>query len=82
MAALSHWKLYSPGLSSIQYRIGTFSSFRRAMLDAVTFVKVPEDTRVTPPFERPNPFAPRLHGSHAGMLTSLGQVRYCVPRTA
>ncbi|HEU4930485.1 MAG TPA: hypothetical protein VFT48_00320, partial [Pyrinomonadaceae bacterium] len=55
----------SPGLTSIQYRIGTFSSFRRAMLDAVTLVKVPRDTRVTPPFERPNPFA-RWHEGMGG----------------
>ncbi len=55
----------SPGLASIQYRIGTFSSFRRAMLDAVTLVKVPKDTRVTPPFERPNPFA-RWHEGMGG----------------
>lgn len=55
----------SPGLASIQYRIGTFSSFRRAMLDDVTLVKVPRDTRVTPPLERPNPFA-RWHEGMGG----------------
>lgn len=55
----------SPGLTSIQYRIGTFSSFRRAMLDSVTLVKLPKDTRVTPPLERPNPFA-RWHEGMGG----------------
>lgn len=55
----------SPGLTSIQYRIGTFSSFRRAMLDSVRLVKVPKDTRVTPPFERPNPFV-RWHEGMGG----------------
>ena len=55
----------SPGLASIQYRIGTFSSFRRAMLDDVTLVKVPKDTRITPPLERPNPFA-RWHEGMGG----------------
>ncbi|HEX5885110.1 MAG TPA: putative baseplate assembly protein [Pyrinomonadaceae bacterium] len=55
----------SPGLSSIRYRIGTFSSFRRAMLDAVPLVKVPKDTRVTPPLERANPFA-RWHEGMGG----------------
>ena len=46
----------SPGLSSISYRIGTFSNFRRAMLDAVPLVKLPKDTRVNPALERLNPF--------------------------
>jgi predicted phage baseplate assembly protein len=55
----------SPGLASIQYRIGTFSSFRRAMLDAVPLVGVPKDTRLTPPLERPNPFA-RWHEGMGG----------------
>jgi predicted phage baseplate assembly protein len=57
--------LNSPGLSSIQYRIGMFSSFRRAMLDAVTLVQAPKDTRLTPPLERPNPFA-RWHEGMGG----------------
>ena len=55
----------SPGLTAIQYRIGTFSSFRRAMLDSVTLVKIPKDTRVTPPLERRNPFA-RWHEGMGG----------------
>lgn len=55
----------SPGLNSIQYRIGTFSSFRRAMLDAVPTAQVPKDARVTPPLERPNPFA-RWHEGMGG----------------
>jgi predicted phage baseplate assembly protein len=57
--------LNSPGLSSIRYRIGTFSSFRRAMLDRVPLVRVPKDTRVTPPLERGNPFA-RWHEGMGG----------------
>jgi predicted phage baseplate assembly protein len=64
----------SPGLSSIRYRIGTFGSFRRAMLDAVPLVKLPKDTRVTPALERPNPFA-RWHegmdGDYHTMLIEL-----------
>ncbi len=39
-----------PGLSAIQYRIGTFTSFRRAMLDMVALPKLLGDTR-------PNPFS-------------------------
>jgi predicted phage baseplate assembly protein len=35
------------------------------MLDDVTLVKVPKDTRVTPPLERPNPFA-RWHEGMGG----------------
>ncbi len=64
----------SPGLSAIRYRIGTFGSFRRAMLDAVALVKLPKDTRVTPPLQRPNPFE-RWHegmdGDYHTMLIEL-----------
>lgn len=55
----------SPGLTSIRYRIGTFTSFRRAMLDVVPLVKLPRDTRVTPQIERLNPFA-RWHEGMGG----------------
>lgn len=55
----------SPGLTSIRYRIGTFSSFRRAMLDVVPLVKLPRDTRVIPSVERLNPFA-RWHEGMGG----------------
>ena len=55
----------APGLTSIRYRIGTFSSFRRAMLDVVPLVKLPPNTRVTPPIERLNPFS-RWHEGMGG----------------
>src|SRR5262249_12312444 len=55
----------APGLTVIRYRIGTFSSFRRAMLDDVPLVRVPADTRVTPPVARLNPFA-RWHEGMGG----------------
>ncbi len=45
----------SPGLSAINYRIGTFTSFRRAMLDRVAAITLPDP-------ETPNPFA----GWHEG----------------
>jgi predicted phage baseplate assembly protein len=54
-----------PGLAAIQYRIGTFTTFRRAMLDAVPLVSVPADTRFTPAQPRQNPFA-KWHEGMAG----------------
>lgn len=61
----------SPGLSAIRYRIGTFTTFRRAMLDDVPLVKVPKDTRVEPPRDRPNPFAKWHEGMQGDYHTTL-----------
>ncbi len=45
----------APGLAAIAYRVGTFSTFRRAMLD-----RVPAANLLDPP---PNPFAQWLEGT-------------------
>jgi uncharacterized phage protein gp47/JayE len=50
-----------PGLSAIAYRIGTFSSFRRAMLDRVAAATLLDNGLSSPPSSppnaAPNPFA-------------------------
>lgn len=61
----------APGLSAIRYRIGTFTTFRRAMLDAITLIKLPADTLVQPPRERSNPFAKWREGMQGDYHTML-----------
>ncbi len=54
----------SPGLPSINYRIGTFTSFRRAMLGRVAQIALPDPTT-------PNPFAGWREGSDGDYHTVL-----------
>ena len=60
-----------PGLSAIRYRIGTFSSFRQAMLDAIAL----PDLLATSVTTLANPVAPGDTAAHGRRLQRFSSFR-------